>query len=465
MRTVIFIIFSLGCNLIAAQQKLQPFSQLSGQPTVYTPNITKINDGYLIQNIFKKNGTGFLPILYKLNSSGKIIDSMIIAYNGKDTYSDEVIHKNGLNYQLGFVAPSQTVIKSPKRCLIVFDDNFKIIKNFEYDILPTDGFPNSNTSNAILGDTIISVRNYGLLDSLLNPLPGGRPTQIERFGINGEVYGVTTISPRAQSVTDAVVVKDRIFVFGWVAPTILFMNVEPVGEYMLDGTFIKTHTFSGGFHGGQAIAHKSLIYHSHQGIIDQRNAKFELLKSIKLKNETVSLSIGPSYKPYAFDDKDNLFYLHYNQDTPNFSVFKLNASLELKWEKNMGLQGEARFVIGTDEGGCLVGFVVKQTNGLYILKMYKLDDLGNVTSVESIEQPIQRELFYPNPFQSQLTLQKGIEGATQVGLYDTNGRIVGTFPIENNSITVDPFLPVGTYIAQLKDATAKVLGVQMLVKE
>jgi hypothetical protein len=62
-------------------------------------------------------------------------------------------------------------------------------------------------------------------------------------------------------------------------------------------------------------------------------------------------------------------------------------------------------------------------------------------------------------------LQQGIEGATQVGLYDTNGRTIGTFPIENNSVTVDPFLPVGTYIAQLKDANGKILGVQMILKE
>ena len=468
-KSILLILISLNyCHFTSAQPNVTTFSELSGRQTIYSTNanITAISDGYLVQSFYRKVGNGFLTLLYKISPSGKILDSMFLNFDGKDVYSDEIIRKGNLNYQLGYVAQSKTTIKPPKRCLIVFDDNLKIIKKYEYDIIPANGFPTTNTSNEMVGDTIVCVRNYILLDSLINLLPGS-PTQIERIGINGEVFGVTNINDRAVVYSDAVVANNRLFVFGWVASEPPNMNPFPVGEYTLDGAFVKVHQ-SGAFVGRMAASHNNLIYYVDQGTLYQRNAKFELFKSVKLLDESFSLSIDPSYKAHAFDNKDNLFYLHRNEDYFGNSVFKVNNKLEVVWEKKMGPIGNPNFIIGTNEGGCLVGFTVPLQSGtsLATFLLYKLDDLGNITSVETIRQPApQQALFYPNPFRSQLTLQQGVEGATQVCLYDMNGRTVGTYTLDNNSISVDDFLPTGTYMAQLKDAKGKILGVQTVVRE
>ena len=466
---------------IIAQPIFTPFSTItSKRKYASSGNITKISDGFLIQGFSYEEDSFKSRMLFKISPSGKVLDSMFAIFDNKEFYSDQIIHRENLNYQLGYIFPSKSII-SPKRGLIIFDDNLTIINKFEYDIVPANGFPNTNTSNIMVGDTIISVRNYSFFDSLLNPLPG-KPNQIERFGINGEIYGVANISKRVSLLSDAVVVEDRIFIFGWIASVVPNFNPYPVGEYMLDGTFIKCHPYNVGappnpsFRSDMAENHKGLLYHVHQNefgqtMLDQRDSRFKLLKRVKLKNEEFEGGFAPTYKSFAFDDKDNIFYLQTNKNTQDCSVFKLNSDLELLWEKNFGTaSGDPNFVVETNEGGCLVGFVSSIFNAqgkiINILNMYKLDDLGNITSVKTIRQPTpSQSLFYPNPFRSQLTLQQGIESATQVCLYDMSGRTVGTYTLENNSINVADFLPIGTYMAQLKDAKSKILGVQTVVKE
>jgi hypothetical protein len=465
MKKILSFLAFIACQIASAQPTLTQFSSLANREIDLSTNITKISNGFLIQGI----GVS-VPMLYKLSDSGVVLDSMVVSYGGKFFYSDEIIRRGNLNYQLGYIY-SNVPYTSPKRGLIIFDDNLKIIDTFQYNILPNNGFPNLNTSNTMIGDTIISVREYSRYDSAGIPMIPSRVTQIERIGLKGETYVTTNISDRVSIFTDAEVVKSRIFIFAYVASEASNINIQPVGEFLLDGTFVKTHPFNsndpgGGPHGRIAILHKDMMYHAHDGSIDQRNNKFELVKRINLKNENSILSgVGTSYKAFSFDNKDNLFYLHGNQGTLTSGVFKLNAKLEVVWEKNMGVQGGILFVEKTNEGGCLVGYVQNQGNDIYTLRLYKLDDLGKVTAINDISLPTQKNLFYPNPFQSQLTLHETVEGASEVQLYDINGRIVGIFSIHNTTIEGNNQLPKGVYIAQLKDVKGSILGTQTIVKQ
>ena len=469
MKKILIILSLVACQtLIFGQSNLVQFSPLANRQTNLSTNITKISDGFLLQGIVAAGST-YIPMLYKLNNSGALIDSMVVSYNGKFFYSDEIIRNGNLNYQLGYIYSDVPYI-SPKRGLVIFDDNLNIVDTFKYNILPKNGFPNFNTSNTLIGDTIISVREYLLFDTAGVQLPD-RVTQIERIGLKGETYETTDISVRVKYSTDAAVLKNHIFVFGFVVAELPNINIQPVGEFALDGTFIKAYPFNandpvGAYHGRIAEEHKDFIYHAHDGSIDQRNHKFELVKRVKLKNESSILSgIGPSYKAFTFDNKDNIFYLHGNQGTSIVSVFKLNTSLEVIWEKNIGSQGGLLFVEKTNDGGCLVGCIQNQGNEVYTLLLYKINSNGDITAITTlgtVNTP--KNLFYPNPFQSQLTLQENIEGASEVQLSDMSGRIVGIFPLNNDSIEVNSDLPKGIYVAQIKDEKGKILGLQKVVK-
>ena len=177
-------------------------------------------------------------------------------------------------------------------------------------------------------------------------------------------------------------------------------------------------------------------------------------------------------KPQAlryFDANKNIYLQTkgYKNNEDYAKIFKYDAKLTLKWEKRIEGKLTPIQIIATSDNGILAACIELGSDfSQNTLRLYKLNADGDITAVTTlgtINTP--KNLFYPNPFQSQLTLKENIEGASEVQLFDINGRIVGIFTLNNNVIEVNSDLPKGTYIAQIKDEKGKILERQIIVKQ
>jgi hypothetical protein len=473
MRILFFFLLALS-QIATAQEKLTPFSELSGKKSYLQLNAARVGNNFWVQGIYP-NGNSSETLLFKLNQSGKIMASLVTAFNGQIFASGEILHKGNRSYQLGYVWQGQKAgnifPNPPMRAMIVLDSNLTVLDTLKYDIVPPFGYSSFDEGNGLIGDTIISVREYGRYDAVTGSPIAGRPKQIEKLGIKGEIYGANDISDKVSYFTDAVVTQNRVFVFAYISAEGNNTNIQPVGEFDFNGKFVKAHVFdagdSTGKHGNLADIHKNMIYHTHDGFLDKRNDKFQLQKRIKLTDDFSKNIVEQSYDCFAFDQQDNVFYLHLNQNSPSCTIYKVDANHNLQWSNKIENQGAPRFILETNDGGCIIGLLKLTDFSNGIVQLFKLNSAGNIVSSDDYYIPLDlaKNLFYPNPFQSQLTLHEAIEGASEVQLYDMSGRIVGIFPVHNTTIEINEQLPKGAYIAQLKDVKGSTLGTQTIVKQ
>ena len=76
----LLVLFFSASNL-SAQIKYTLFSELTGQKCLSHTNVTKIPTGFLIQGVYTDTLGGWYPLIYKLSSSGKILESKVASYN------------------------------------------------------------------------------------------------------------------------------------------------------------------------------------------------------------------------------------------------------------------------------------------------------------------------------------------------------------------------------------------------
>ena len=487
MKQIFIALAFLTIQTALAQQKADLFSELSNKKVANAVTI-EVSDGYVCCLREGKENK-----LYKIDKKGKIIGQKKLDFDNYLRYGSIVSNGNRVYFHGERYKPFDGVnvtafYQSARKTVFEINADFSFGKENIYDVIPRGaGNVNENSSSYIYiryqnsayfdKDTLFVVRSYNLFDTLTSNFIGGsNGLQLEKTYLNSTYSSVKSINTNVYQYCNALTTNQSIFIYGET-------DGSPVGRFDRNGNLQAAYKFddvgSGDLAAGSTGQHNSnKIYSTYvknplsvntnckgEGtVIDIRDEEFNVKKIINVPDCNV---IPSGSRPFAFGADNSVYLQTLNSNGRYAKLFKYDDKLNVKWERKInGSLFPVQIIATADNGALFTCIEIDTITQDRLLRLYKIDADGVITSTTTIEQlSTQKQVFYPNPFQSQLTLQQGIEGATEVCLYDMSGRTVGTYTLENNSINVVDFLPVGTYIAQLKDAKGKILGVQTVVKE
>jgi hypothetical protein len=495
MRILFFFLLALS-QIATAQEKLTPFSELSGIPDAYFQSV-QISDGYLY--VVPTYNPTYQLRFFKLNEEGKIVDSLVIN-NDSTLYTGHLYRQNGVNY---FVAMSYPMpfdnffisSSNTQREVFKISDDLKIVSHKKIGKLPNQYASNAATTTLgvsvfqsegvfVQKDTLFLMQSYFIMDSI-GVWPKSRGVRYEQIGIGTNSFWNQKEMPILQGNFYGSFITDKyLYSFGEL-DTKMFPSGIPYNAGLM-GKFDKTGKLllpaeidkegSGVLGDGlMGTLHNNNIYCAYSGrfknevceeriaTIDRRDLNFNMIKRATVSHCNAKPS---GNNPFAFAPNGDIYFQC--ALGAQVGIYKYNSNLDLLWGKLYDLPYHAPLSIKiTKDNGILVecSELVPATGKTYV-KLYKLNADGNVTSTINLGNiTSSKNLFYPNPFQSQLTLHEAIEGASEVQLYDMSGRVIGIFSIHNTTIEINEQLPKGVYIAQLKDIKGSILGMQTIVKQ
>ncbi len=496
MRIIFLFLLAISQITVMAQSNLTPFSELSGVPDILFQSI-QIPDGYIYAVPARDPVYRFR--FFKINENGKITDSLVL---GNDTirYSGYLERQDGKNYFVatGYPAPFDNYLLASskiQREIFEISNDLKIVSQKKIGKLPNKYATSSSIttlgikvhkSDAIFvqKDTLFLLQYYFIMDSI-GSFPQSKGVRYEQIGIGAEKFwNVKELNAVQGFLYNSFITNDFIYTFGELNTQMFPSNIpynaglmgkfDRAGKLLLPAEIDKegSGTLGDGLTG---VSHSDKIYCAYSGrfknnvcddriaTIDIRDSNFKMIKRATVSHCKV---IPSGSNPFAFATNGDIYFQ--GSLGAQVGIYKYNSNLDLLWGKLYDLPSHAPISLKvTKDSGLLVECSerVPSTSNTYI-KLYKLNSDGDITAITTLSTVnTPKNLFYPNPFQSQLSLQESIEGASEVQLSDINGRIVGIFLLNKNSIEVSSDLPKGVYIAQIKDEKGKILGQQMIVKQ
>lgn len=178
------------------------------------------------------------------------------------------------------------------------------------------------------------------------------------------------------------------------------------------------------------------------------------LDGLSLHNNSLFIASSPVF------DITNLYF---PQDTNRIKLIKMDTSLNIHWEKEIGW--DAYFirvaVHATKDGGCLVSASVydKDTmNQRHDIVLFKLDANGNVTGTHRIENAAPSALnAYPNPGRDHFYVE-GVNGSA-LNVYSQSGKKLFEQELHTGRSKVEMGkYPSGVYILRLVDKEGRPLA-------
>ncbi len=486
MRTLTLLLFFVA-NFTFAQKPFTTFSELSKDSLSLYSSI-KVSDGYVYC---------FFSETVKINNDGKIVKKIDFKKNGYQS-SGRIVRLNNRNFLFGIFFPIfdgtnvKFLISNEYRVVVELDDNLNILSEKKFQKLP-EGYFSINleqttgviaTQGEVLklsNDTLYSIQRYITVDSSWFPNGGGSKYEIldlknTKTILTKELEG---IGKHLHSIFS----KNFFYALGDIGKGLLGGGgtsvLNTIGQFDLDGVLQKAISYdndlSGSYGQGSVgqlqdnklyLAYTSLITDCKTTTIDIRGQSLNLLKKVKIPD----CGIVPSgSEPFLFEPNGDFYFSTLKMDSliQRVALYKYDKNLNQIWSKEYDLSVLVMSLKMTDDNHILMECLAAgSSNNNYQIRLYKISKNGDITAITTLGTVnIPKTLFYPNPFQSQLSLQENIEGASEVQLSDINGRIVGIFSLNKNSIEVSSDLPKGAYIAQIKDAKGKILGQQMIIKQ
>ncbi len=498
MRIIFLFILAMSQITVVAQSNTPQFSELSGKGSFDFVSI-EVADGYVCCLREKLENK-----LYKIDKKGKIVHQKSLNFGNYVRYGSIVsngakVYFHGDRYDTFDGVNINAFYQSGRKTVFEIKDDFSFGKENIYNTVPKGagnmsglqtGFIDIMYQNSayFYDDTLFMVRFYMLYDTLTGKPTFQRGLQLEKTHLNSTYAIAKSLGATFGAYYCAITTPKNIYAYGEMGKVTdgqILINGGPVGKFDRNGELLKTSSFDNLYSGYFATGsvgqyHNAKLYSSYirspfgsttdckgEGTaIDIRDEDFNLEKVITVPDCYV---IPSGSRPFAFDANKNIYLQTkgYKNNEDYAKIFKYDAKLTLKWEKRIEGKLTPIQIIATSDNGILAACIELGSDfSQNTLRLYKLNADGDITAVTTlgtINTP--KNLFYPNPFQSQLTLKENIEGASEVQLFDINGRIVGIFTLNNNVIEVNSDLPKGTYIAQIKDEKGKILERQIIVKK
>jgi hypothetical protein len=492
-----FIILLLFAQSVFAQTELKPFSELSGTQDYFYQSY-KTDYGFIYGVPIPAYDANYRYRLYKLNEDGKMMDSLYIG-NDSIRYTGYLHRQNNKNYfiaaeyKMNLIGNLTNFFANVHRVLFEIDDNMKISSFNRYEKLPfgfsksiyrfTLGIGSFHAESAhVQKDTLQLVQYFLAMDSLGTTI-ATQNTHFEQLGLGANKSYKNTKLLATQGVYSSFITDDYFYIFGELNfkyfPPNQPYNAGLMGRFDKTGKLLQTADIDSDGSGAMGdgvvgVHHNNKIYCAYSKItgvnnevvrlasFDRKDMNFKLEKRTRVKTYDM---IPRGSNPFAFADNGDIYFLTQKSDTVGIS--KHSKDLDFIWEKKYKLPQHTPISIKmTKDGGILLECTEAFTIDKRRVKLYKLNADGNIISTTNLGNiTSSKNLFYPNPFQSQLTLHEAIEGASEVQLYDMSGRVVGIFPIHNTTIEINEQLPKGAYIAQLKDVKGSILGMQTIIKQ
>ena len=176
--------------------------------------------------------------------------------------------------------------------------------------------------------------------------------------------------------------------------------------------------------------------------------------------ETQNYDMVAFWDNLSFIEKDNIYFLGTlnssfdpYETTPNQMIlFNFNDTLGLNWQKTIG--GDAYYnatnIIATQDGGCLIAATRSDASNYHDYDMYflKLDSLGNITHINGTPQKISDFAVYPNPATNFINIKKGVQiEQAEFVLYNSAGQIVLQSALNEDITSLNiSNLQIGVYI-------------------
>lgn len=499
MKKKLTILSFVICQIALGQTNFNTFSDLSGKGSVDFVAI-EVADGFVCCLREKTENK-----LYKIDKKGKITHQQSLNFGNYIRYGSIVsngakVYFHGDRYEPFDGVNINAFYQSGRKTVFEIKDDFSFGKENIYNTIPKGagnmvgqqtGFIDIKYQNSAYfdKDTLFMVRFYSLFDTLTGTyIPGARGLQLEKTYLNSNYTYIKSLGANFGAYYCATTTPKNIYAYGEVGKITngqILINGAPVGKFDREGNLLSTYKLEGFESGNFATGsvgqyHDAKLYSTYiknpfgsttdckgEGTaIDIRDEDFKLEKIITVPDCYV---IPSGSRPFAFSADKNIYLqtLSFKKDSRYAKIFKYDANFNLKWEKEItGVLFPIQIIATSDNGILAACIELGSDPSENTLRLYKLNADGNVTSITTLGNvSAAKNLFYPNPFQSQFSPQENIEGASEVTLYDISGRTVGVFALSNKVIEVNSDLPKGTYIAQIKDAKGKILGQQVMVKQ
>ncbi|MBI4646071.1 MAG: T9SS type A sorting domain-containing protein [Bacteroidia bacterium] len=167
-----------------------------------------------------------------------------------------------------------------------------------------------------------------------------------------------------------------------------------------------------------------------------------------------------------FIDTSNIYYggtadmvigYYFQSDTSWYIINKFDSKLNLKWQKYYG--GDAYYklwsVKATSDGGCLLlGTRYNYLNHADMRDIYiiKLDENGNLTSINNPEIKVKEIIVYPNPVTESIYLQTALKQSMDFEFYDITGKkVLQKKNVDSKSVINIKHLHSGMYFYRITD--------------
>lgn len=470
---ILVIIFLCNYIIVLCQHSFQ--KEIHSEYSYTNSKVYTFNDYYfLTANRFDTNQnsvSNHSPIIFKLNKSGDLIDSLMWTNPLQNAFFDELIYLG--NGEIGLIGTAE-MIDNPgyyEMFYLKIDEQLNIINQYFY-----------NLGTGYMDYTYAFINSYNNI-SLASAVQGNPPN----IGFQYMDKLLLEITQNGEIVFDSIynhTALDLVFDFIPYPNTseyILFCSngFGKSGEInRLDSNYnlLNSYTTEDDATVGSIIKTEDNNFISSAYIITNSqpeawlptfrkyNASLEEINYVEfgsadtaswpaLYNSISSIDYSNFYGGYTFNiDKHTL----YSSEQSYFSIYAIDKDLNLNWHKLYGGDAYYRLCdIATDsDEGCLITGT-KYKNGstgpaIASLIILKTDENGLITSTtEQPNIPVKNAIITPNPGKDYMQLHSGIFPAT-LQLFNINGQLVLEEKIYQSTTTINTqSLSSGNYVWQL----------------
>ncbi|MBW6491631.1 MAG: T9SS type A sorting domain-containing protein [Lentimicrobium sp.] len=416
------------------------------------------------------NGNKFFSLVYKIDTTGKITDSLRISSDEKSVVVAS-LHLIDVEY---FILTGSFFDMDTRLNVgffkTVYNSDFDVISYHTYDIQPELGMNFCFTKQLNNGDLMFygSIINYNrftpmvyLFDSTLNllkwnlPDPENYSTYVDVRQLNDTSYWALKIGPWEYEKLDT---------------TFSRQGKYPIpGGAMIGNMSCKWTNDSTFYLLGKSMDPSPL----HNLAVVKQFHPFDTTGHLFWRwNPTDTVDYPSAWKGIDLKHPDTLFaggthnlsvYNPYYAHQPSwFVVLQLDSLLNLRWERFYG--GDYYYVmsnlIATQDGGCLIGgWRFDYHNSIYDqtdLVLFKLNNEGLITGLQKPNAVQVREaIIFPNPVRDQMHIRLALQHPEALLiLYDQNGKRVLEQQLINTESTVKiTHLSPGLYLYTLTSKT------------
>ncbi len=476
---------------------LEDFSDISRSITSVSELIT-IKDGFVVSNFLNIYDTSKIDKwrrymnIYKIDQTGKIVKHISLEAPGKE-YAGIVQTDN--KGRLFFVGSSfvDSLFYSQRYCVIEFDDDFNIVRETEYPVIPyrigytvfrsTDyTYYGRSICFQIYNDTFY-IAGSGLYGDSLKPIIG-RQTYYFKAHLNGEVYQDKQLNGEVHSCSFE---GDRLYIFGINSyQNNPYLLASGVATYDSDGNATKTWALATSYpvyFNGSVIEDKFYFSYPHTGYlpgvgcsdasvaIDIRYVNnFSIYRRFKIKECGYW---NCSNTPFVKGKDGNIYYVAYHPNHKKFLVQKYTPDMQRIWSKEFTthLDTYERIVpmqmLPTEDGGVIIRcyFMDGGIHSRFSLHRISADGDPVFTSVIDMGEILQSSVLSPNPFHSIVRYTGAHEGPLMAMVHSMDGRLVSEVRLQSGMLDLSGLAP-GVYSVLLMDVErpGRVLHRQRLIK-